>query len=724
MQVADNVERNQKLSNGKRRQSSESLSSSSSSSSSSFDSIFSSEDASSSMPSPPDGGYGWVIVFAAFMINLISDGISFSFGILYTELLDYFGESKSLTSWVGSLFYGTCLIGGPLASACATKFGCRKVLMVGGVVASAGTFLSSFAGSIGMLCALFGVVTGLAMSMGYVSSVVMVAFYFEDKRALATGLAVCGSGIGTFVFAPLTEYLIQVYGWRGTMMIWSGIILNLVVCGALLRPLEFTLQERRLRALQKFERISRTVSYSGASIACRNLSRQPSEGLSETDSAEAFEEDLLELCHSQIQIPTYVKEKNIPVPIEILKEGKKNPKVLKDYIKHYCDESHAEDFETADVSNEIAKNDTVVTLQNNGHLEVNLASKEMKNGSAKPSGSCLKKSTDSPGKLHLKQKKQVRMSTYLPLYRKGLFFRGNLARFTGAAGQVRSTSCPELSGRRFDDSDSESDCDDEWDFVWQYLHFSKHMKRVLKTLFDPSILKHPLYLLFALSNFILYFWYDVPYIFVADRAIEFGMEESKASFLISVLGIVNTFGQIFYGFIGDLEVNLSLLYGFSLMACGLSVLLVPFFSTFVPLAILSGLFGLFISVNYSLSTVILVEFLGLSKLSNAYGLTMLVQGVANLVGPPVAAVFYDTTHSYDVTFCLGGAFIILSGLLLLCVPVCRRCCHHLQIEEKTRISTTFNASNKITLEIEEKLPNTGATMQCSTLLVENNETSV
>lgn len=578
-----------------------------------------------------------MIVFAAFMINLISDGISFSFGILYTELLNHFGESKSLTSWVGSLFYGSCLIGGPLASACATKFGCRKVLMVGGVVAAAGTFCSSFANSIGMLCVVFGLFTGLAMSMGYVTSVVMVAFYFEDRRALATGLAVCGSGIGTFVFAPLTEYLIQIYGWRGTMIIWSGIILNLVVCGALLRPLQFSPQERKLRALQKFERMSRTVSYCGASIAGRNLSRHPSDGLSETDNSEPLEEDLLEHCHSQIQIPTFIKEKNIPIPVEILKEGKNNPKVLKDYIKH-CEENQDDVNEIADVTCSSSKNETVVMLHN-GHPEVTIADSKAKNECAKPSGSCLKKSTNSPSKQQTTQKKHVRMSTYLPLYRKGLFFRGNLARFIGPAGQVRSTSCPELTSKRFDDSDSESDSsDDEWDFVWQYLHFSKHMKRVLKTLFDPSILKHPLYMLFALSNFILYFWYDIPYIFIADRAIEFGMEESKASFLISVLGIVNTFGQIFFGFIGDLEVNLSLLYGFSLMACGVTVLLVPLFITFVPLAILAGAFGLFISVNYSLSTVILVEYLGLSKLSNAYGLTMLVQGLANLLGPPVAGM--------------------------------------------------------------------------------------
>lgn len=64
-----------------------------------------------------------------------------------------------------------------------------------------------------------------------------MAQYFEKRRAFATGLAVCGSGFGTFILAPLTEYLLEVYGWRGTMLIVGGVLLNAIVCGAVFRPL-------------------------------------------------------------------------------------------------------------------------------------------------------------------------------------------------------------------------------------------------------------------------------------------------------------------------------------------------------------------------------------------------------------------------------------------------------------------------------------------------------
>jgi len=48
----------------------------------------------------------------------------------------------------------------------------------------------------------------------YLPSIVMVGFYFDKKRAMATGIAVCGTGIGTFVLAPIVNLLASEYGWK------------------------------------------------------------------------------------------------------------------------------------------------------------------------------------------------------------------------------------------------------------------------------------------------------------------------------------------------------------------------------------------------------------------------------------------------------------------------------------------------------------------------------
>jgi hypothetical protein len=60
-----------------------------------------------------------------------------------------------------------------------------------------------------MLFINFGIVSGFGLSLCYVAAIVIVAYYFDTKRSFATGISVCGSGIGTFIFAPLIQYLIS-----------------------------------------------------------------------------------------------------------------------------------------------------------------------------------------------------------------------------------------------------------------------------------------------------------------------------------------------------------------------------------------------------------------------------------------------------------------------------------------------------------------------------------
>lgn len=69
----------------------------------------------------------------------------------------------------------------------------------------------------------------------------MVGKYFSRRKALAYGIAMSGSGIGTFVLAPVVQLLIEQFSWRGALLILGGFVLNLCVCGALMRPI--TLKE-------------------------------------------------------------------------------------------------------------------------------------------------------------------------------------------------------------------------------------------------------------------------------------------------------------------------------------------------------------------------------------------------------------------------------------------------------------------------------------------------
>ena len=39
-------------------------------------------------------------------------------------------------------------------------------------------------------------ISGFGLSLCYVAAIIIVAYYFDRKRSFATGISVCGSGVG------------------------------------------------------------------------------------------------------------------------------------------------------------------------------------------------------------------------------------------------------------------------------------------------------------------------------------------------------------------------------------------------------------------------------------------------------------------------------------------------------------------------------------------------
>lgn len=110
--------------------------------------------------------------------------------------------------------------------------------IVGAFLAGVCLIASVWAQNVFTLIMTIGIGTGLGLGLIYLPAIVSVTTYFEKYRSLATGIAVCGSGFGTFLFAPLTEFLISAFTWRGALLVIAGIVLNCILFGALFRPLD------------------------------------------------------------------------------------------------------------------------------------------------------------------------------------------------------------------------------------------------------------------------------------------------------------------------------------------------------------------------------------------------------------------------------------------------------------------------------------------------------
>ncbi|GIY34631.1 monocarboxylate transporter 12 [Caerostris darwini] len=73
-----------------------------------------------------------------------------------------------------------------------------------------------------------------------------------------------------------------------------------------------------------------------------------------------------------------------------------------------------------------------------------------------------------------------------------------------------------------------------------------------------------------------------------------------------------------------------------------------------------------------LTPVLLVELLGKAKLNNAYGLHMMITGIALFIGTPITGALFDETGSYNAGFYLSGGLTVLSALILLTIPIIQR----------------------------------------------------
>ena len=167
--------------------------------------------------------WGWVVVVASFLNIAIIDGVGYTAGILLDSLLAELGGGRGGVAVAGSLQVGVYSLSGPIVGRLITSFGARPVCIAGALISCLGLLGASYSSSLGSVLIGYSVVTGFGFGMMYIPSVVGVAPYFTQRRSLAIGICLCGSGIGTFTLAPISAYILENYGWRWVFRAFSAI---------------------------------------------------------------------------------------------------------------------------------------------------------------------------------------------------------------------------------------------------------------------------------------------------------------------------------------------------------------------------------------------------------------------------------------------------------------------------------------------------------------------
>jgi OFA family oxalate/formate antiporter-like MFS transporter len=162
----------------------------------------------------------------------------YAWSVFIKPLNAEFGWSRAE---IAMAFAICCLVFGLMtfpAGRISDKFGPRPVVMAGGIILGIGFVLSGFIQTKLQLYITYGLISGFGGGIIYLPPIATAPKWWPDRRALATGFAVVGLGLGSFIMGPLATWIIQNPGMGWRYVFWyCGVAMGLMalIAGAFLK---------------------------------------------------------------------------------------------------------------------------------------------------------------------------------------------------------------------------------------------------------------------------------------------------------------------------------------------------------------------------------------------------------------------------------------------------------------------------------------------------------
>ncbi|MFZ0608736.1 MAG: MFS transporter, partial [Xanthobacteraceae bacterium] len=155
----------------------------------------------------------------------------------------------------------------------------------------------------------------------------------------------------------------------------------------------------------------------------------------------------------------------------------------------------------------------------------------------------------------------------------------------------------------------------------------------------------------------------VPFVHLVPYALDHGMTEAVAVWLVSAIGVGSTLGRFFLGGMADrFGRELSLTAMFVGMALAMTLWLVS--TAFWPLALFAFLFGTAYGGWVALLPAVVMDYFGGRNVSGIIGLLYTSVSFGTLIGPSAAGFTFDLMHSYTLPIAAGIGFNIIAAAVI------------------------------------------------------------
>jgi len=172
----------------------------------------------------------YLLLILASLIIAISIGIRQSLGIYMPPMTAELGISAATFGFaiaVQNIVWG---VSQPFVGALADRYGPRPVLVATALMYGLGLVLMTFTNRLpgalqiaGLLAGIGTAGTGFGVLIGTVSRATP-----QEKRTRTVGMVAAAASLGTFVIAPLGQFLIDHLGWKGAMLGFGALAASIV----------------------------------------------------------------------------------------------------------------------------------------------------------------------------------------------------------------------------------------------------------------------------------------------------------------------------------------------------------------------------------------------------------------------------------------------------------------------------------------------------------------
>lgn len=551
---------------------------------------------------PIDRGWAWVVLFACFFEQLLLIGTHASFGILFNEFQMAYSSSATIISL--SLSVQTIILS--LLSLFILSIGSRYLsnrvfVMMGGLTSFAAYMINAFLPDVSYLILSQGVLFGLTHAFAQGPSLVILGKYFKKYRGLATTLANVGASSGIFIFPLVLRKLIDSYGLQGALVIHSGLLLNFLVAGSLLRPLSFydkpslkrvakykkEEESEELLQDQKLVTINDIVSENQTSYQPVSNTIDDSDKVQETNqNCQTSMKDSLQMHSINNSLEPYTRNRTFS---DSQKERPKNMRITSDHLKpemSHSTRSLNKVLDRVGISGDLAVASSMGDIS--GSVYSVCGSKS--DVHVKPED----KNTKS-----VKETQEMKMLT---------FFK-----------ELIGLKC--LKIRIFQ--------------IWLVVAF---------------------FGILGTAQIVTY---------VPPLAAEKGVDKNQRVFLLTIIGASDIAGKVVLTIITFFNIfPKDIMMAVSLWIIAVVFFCVGLFTEFSHFVVLSAVLGSCSGVYFALFPAVLADLVGLENLSGAMGLTMLAHGFSLTIGNLILGAIKDATGSFVGSFLYAGGCTFWSAIAM------------------------------------------------------------